>query len=95
MQTLLRAIEARKAEVKTAAAAISFLEEEGHLVDTGRTKKPQRSADRIARAERLQKRGLIAKEGGRRRSRLRTIPTDGVSFWIRLGEFGEIKRRGV
>jgi hypothetical protein len=58
-----RCVEARKAGEKTAAAAISFLEQKGLIVDTGRTKKPRRRADRIARAERFQKRGSIAHEG--------------------------------
>jgi hypothetical protein len=39
MQGLLRAIGARRKGEKTAAAAISLLEERGLIVDTGKTKK--------------------------------------------------------
>jgi hypothetical protein len=33
-------------------------------VDTGKTKKPRRSSERMARAEKFQKIGSIAREGG-------------------------------
>jgi hypothetical protein len=79
MQNLLRAVDARKAGEKAAAAAISFLEEKGLLVDTGRTKKPRRRAERIARAERFQKRGAIAREGGKEAQ-----PSPHHSYWWRL-----------
>jgi hypothetical protein len=79
MQNLLRAVEARKAGEKTAAAAISFLEEKGLVVDTSRTKKPRRRAERIARAEQFQKQGSIADEGGKEAQ-----PSPHHSYWWRL-----------
>jgi hypothetical protein len=65
VQALLRATGARRTGEKAAAAAISFLEERGLIVDTGTTKKPRRAAGSIARAEKFQKRGAIAHEGGK------------------------------
>jgi hypothetical protein len=65
MQGLLRAIGARRKGEKTAAAAISLLEQRALIVDTGKTKKPRRTAESIARAEKFQKRGTIAHEGGK------------------------------
>jgi hypothetical protein len=65
MQRLLRSVGARKGGEKAAATAISFLEERGLIVDTGRTKKPHRAAGSVARAEKFQKRGAIAHEGGK------------------------------
>jgi hypothetical protein len=43
MQGLLRTVGARKMGEKAAAAAISFLEQRGLIVDTGKTKKPRRA----------------------------------------------------
>jgi hypothetical protein len=57
--------------------------EKGLIVDTGRTKKPRRRADRIARAERFQNGARSHTKGGRTRSRPSTIPTGDVSFVFR------------
>jgi hypothetical protein len=85
MQRLLRSVGARKGgEKAAAAAAISFLEARGLIVDTGRTKKPHRAAGSIARAEKFQKRGSIAHEGGKRPSHPLFTPTGGVSFGFLL-----------
>jgi hypothetical protein len=65
MQRLLRAAGARKTGEKAAAAAIAALVERGLLVDTGKTKKPRRSSERIARAEKFQTAGPVAGEGGK------------------------------
>jgi hypothetical protein len=79
VQALLRATGARRTGEKTAAAAISFLEERGLIVDTGRTKKPRRAAGSIARAEKFQKRGAIAHEGGKE-----TQPSLHRCYWWRV-----------
>jgi hypothetical protein len=79
MQGLLQAVGARKTGEEAARAAIASLEERGAIIDTGRTKKPRRAADRIARAEKFQKQGPVTQEGGKEAqpSRLR-------SFWWRV-----------
>ena len=65
MQRLLRAVGARKTGEKAAASAIAFLEQRSLIVDTGKTKKPRRSSERIARAEKFQPAGPVEGEGGK------------------------------
>jgi hypothetical protein len=79
MQGLLRTVGARKTGEKAAAAAISFLEQRGLIVDTGKTKKPRRAAESIARAERFQKGSAIADEGGKEGQ-----PSHFHSYWWRV-----------
>ena len=79
MQGLLRAVGARKTGEKAAAAAIYLLEQRGLIVDTGTTKKPRRTAESIARAERFQKGGAIADEGGKEGQ-----PSHFHSYWWRV-----------
>jgi hypothetical protein len=79
MQGLLRAVGARKTGEKAAAAAIAFLKQRGLLVDTGRTKKPRRSSERVARAEKFQTAGPVAGEGGKDAQ-----PTSLRSYWWRV-----------
>ena len=69
MKGLLREVGARKRGEKAARRAIRFLIESGVIEDTGRTMKPKRSAQAIARAEKFQKR-----QGQRAPS---SAPTDG------------------
>jgi hypothetical protein len=76
MQGLLRGVGARKTGEKAAAAAIASLEQLGLIVDTGRTKKPRRNAERIARAEKFQKLGSVVHEGGKEAQ-----PSPLSSFW--------------
>ena len=79
VQGLLRAVGARKTGEKAAAAAIAFLEQHGIIEDTGRTKKPRRAADCIARAENFQRRGTVVNEGGKEAQ-----PTPFRSYWWRV-----------
>ena len=85
MKGLLREMGARKRGEKAARRAIRFLIESGVIEDTGRTMKPKRSAQAIARAEKFQKR-----QGQRAPS---SAPTDGGrtaqptrlhSYWWRV-----------
>jgi hypothetical protein len=94
MQGLLRTVGARKTGEKAAAAAIFFLEQHGLIVDTGKTKKPRRATESIARAERFQKRGAIAHEGGRRCSCPASIPTGGVSSGFLRSRKSDTNRGG-
>jgi hypothetical protein len=79
MQGLLRAVGARKTGEKAAAGAIALLKERGHIEDTGKTKKPRRSSERIARAEKFQTAGPVAREGGKDAQ-----PTSLHSYWWRV-----------
>jgi hypothetical protein len=79
MQGLLRAVGARKTGEKTAAAAIAFLKQRGLIVDTGKTKKPRRSSERVAKAEKFQAAGPVAREGGKDAQ-----PTSLRSYWWRV-----------
>jgi hypothetical protein len=79
MQGLLRAVEARKTGEKAAAGAIAFLKQHGLMEDTGKTKKPKRSSERIARAEKFQAAGPVAGEGGKDAQ-----PTSLRSYWWRV-----------
>ena len=79
VQALLRATGARRTEEKAAAAAISFLEERELIVDTRKTKKPRRASGSIARAEKFQKQGTIAHEGGKD-----SQPSSLRSYWWRV-----------
>jgi hypothetical protein len=79
MQRLLRTVEARKTGEKAAAAAISLLEQRGLIVDTGKTKKPRRPAEGIARAEKFQTSGPIGPEGGKQGQ-----PSHFHSYWWRV-----------
>jgi hypothetical protein len=79
MQQLLRAAGARKTGEKAAAAAIALLEERRLMVDTGKTKKPKRRSESIARAEKFQRTGAIAREGGKDAQ-----PTSQRSYWWRV-----------
>jgi hypothetical protein len=79
MQELLRGIGARKTGEKAARAAIGFLEQGGLIMDTGRTKKPRRAEDRLARAKEFQTRGDVAYEGGKDAQ-----PAPLRSYWWRV-----------
>jgi hypothetical protein len=79
MQGLLRAVGVKRAGEKAAAIAIARLEQLGLVVDTGRTKKPRRSAGYIARADKFQKRGEVAHEGGKEAQ-----PSPSRSYWWRV-----------
>jgi hypothetical protein len=79
MHGLLRMVGARKTGEKAAATAIARLEQLGLLVDTGRTKKPRRSAEHIARAEKFQRRADVAHEGGKEAQ-----PSASRSYWWRV-----------
>jgi hypothetical protein len=80
MQGLLRAVGARKTGEKAAAGAIFFLvEQRGLIVDTGKTKKPRRNSESIARAEKFQTAGPVAGEGGKDAQ-----PTSLRSYWWRV-----------
>ena len=80
MQGLLRAVGARKTGEKSAAAAIALLKERGHIEDTGKTKKPRRSSERVARAETFQTPARWPWKAGRTRSRPPCARTGGASF---------------
>jgi hypothetical protein len=101
MRGLLREVGAENRGEKAARRAIRFLTESGVLEDTGRTMKPKRSAQAIARAEKFQRMnskrgGSIATEGGARANPRGSTPTGGVSSasqnasslvpWPRSGE---------
>ena len=79
MQGLLRAVGARKTGEKAAGGAIAFLKQRGHIEDTGKTKKPRRSSERVARAEKFQTAGQVALEGGKDAQ-----PTSLHSYWWRV-----------
>ena len=78
MQRLLRAVGARKTGEKAAASAIAFLEQRSLIVDTGKTKKPRRSSERIARAEKFQPAGPAEGEGGKEAQATPCARTGGV-----------------
>ena len=78
MQGLLRGVGARRTGEKAARDAIALLEKRGHIEDTGKTKKPRRSSERIARAEKFQAAGPVAGEGGK------DAPASLRSYWWRV-----------
>ena len=89
MRGLLREVGAENRGEKAARRAIRFLTESGVLEDTGRTMKPKRSAQAIARAEKFQRMnskrgGSIATEGGRTGE-----PTRFHSYWWRVFRVSE------
>ena len=79
VQTLLRNYGARKTGEKTAAAAISFLEERGLIVDTGKTKKPRRACRLDCAGREISEAGRDAHEGGKE-----TQPSLHRSYWWRV-----------
>ena len=76
MRECLRAAGVRRHGVKAGYAARKHLIQSGLLVDTGRAKKPARSAQANARAEKFQKIGDRPAEGGRSAQ-----PTRLRSYW--------------
>jgi hypothetical protein len=89
MRALLREVGAKNRGEKAARRAIRLLTESGALEDTGRTMKPKRSDQAIARAEKFQRMngkrgGSIATTGGRTGQ-----PTRLHSYWWRVFRISE------
>jgi hypothetical protein len=79
VQTLLRAVGARKKGIKAGAAAIATMNAHGWIEDTGKTKKPRRTPTSVTRANRFQTHGQVVLEGGKDAQ-----PTASRSYWWRI-----------
>jgi hypothetical protein len=84
MQRLLRSVGARKGGEKAAATAISFLEERGLIVDTGRTKSRTAPSARLRGPRSFRSGARSPTKAERRPSLPLSTPTGGVSFGFLL-----------